>query len=125
VSVVAVFDFEHGQAGVAANAIELHPILGFDCLTGSASAAGSAGSGSSGDSKASAGVRLVQVTSPVSAGSEASLTVVYMGQARRSARARTHEEGEYPRSLVLPFDVTADSFGRDRNAFAQDGGAIS
>jgi hypothetical protein len=75
VSGVAVFDFEHGQAGVAANTIELHPILGFHCLTGSASAAGSAGSGSSGGSKAAAGVRLVQVTSPVSAGSGASLTV--------------------------------------------------
>ena len=31
---VAFFDFDHGQTGVAPNAIELHPILGFDCLTG-------------------------------------------------------------------------------------------
>src|SRR3954447_2931863 len=31
---VAFFDFDHGQTGVAANAIELHPILGFRCLTG-------------------------------------------------------------------------------------------
>jgi hypothetical protein len=30
---VAFFDFKHGQTGVAANAIELHPILGFHCLT--------------------------------------------------------------------------------------------
>jgi hypothetical protein len=26
---VAFFDFNHGQTGVAPNAIELHPILGF------------------------------------------------------------------------------------------------
>lgn len=31
---VAFFDFDHGQTGVAANAIELHPILGFRCLRG-------------------------------------------------------------------------------------------
>ena len=31
---VAFFDFFHGQTGVAANAIELHPILAFRCLTG-------------------------------------------------------------------------------------------
>ncbi len=30
---VAFFDFKHGQTGVARNAIELHPILGFRCLT--------------------------------------------------------------------------------------------
>jgi hypothetical protein len=29
---VAFFDFMHGQTGVAPNAIELHPILGFRCL---------------------------------------------------------------------------------------------
>jgi hypothetical protein len=29
---VAFFDFKHGQTGVAPNAIELHPILGFECL---------------------------------------------------------------------------------------------
>ncbi len=28
---VAFFDFQHGQTGVAPNAIELHPILGFRC----------------------------------------------------------------------------------------------
>ena len=28
---VAFFDFDHGQTGVAPNAIELHPILGFHC----------------------------------------------------------------------------------------------
>ncbi|HEY8777541.1 MAG TPA: hypothetical protein VIM33_13835 [Gaiellaceae bacterium] len=27
-------DFKHGQTGVAPNAIELHPILGFACLSG-------------------------------------------------------------------------------------------
>jgi hypothetical protein len=32
---VAFWDFKHGQTGVAPNAIELHPILGFACLDGS------------------------------------------------------------------------------------------
>jgi hypothetical protein len=31
---VAFFDFDHGQTGVAPNAIELHPILSFQCRTG-------------------------------------------------------------------------------------------
>jgi hypothetical protein len=31
---VAFFDFDHGQTGVAPNAIELHPILHFACLSG-------------------------------------------------------------------------------------------
>jgi hypothetical protein len=31
---VAFFDFKHGQTGMAPNAIELHPILGFHCLAG-------------------------------------------------------------------------------------------
>jgi hypothetical protein len=30
---VAFFDFLHGQTGVAPTGIELHPILGFACLT--------------------------------------------------------------------------------------------
>jgi len=30
---VAFFDFKHGQAGVAPNPIEIHPILGCRCLT--------------------------------------------------------------------------------------------
>ena len=29
---VAFFDFDHGQTGVAPNAIELHPVLAFRCL---------------------------------------------------------------------------------------------
>jgi hypothetical protein len=29
---VAYFDFQHGQTGVAPNAIELHPVLAFRCL---------------------------------------------------------------------------------------------
>jgi hypothetical protein len=29
---VAFWDYFHGQTGVAPNAIELHPMLGFDCL---------------------------------------------------------------------------------------------
>jgi hypothetical protein len=31
---VAFFDYKHGQTGVAPNAIELHPVLGFACLSG-------------------------------------------------------------------------------------------
>jgi hypothetical protein len=31
---VAFWDFRHNQTGVAPNAIELHPILGFACLSG-------------------------------------------------------------------------------------------
>jgi hypothetical protein len=30
---VAFFDFDHGQTGIAPNAIELHPILAFRCLS--------------------------------------------------------------------------------------------
>ncbi len=30
---VAFFDFKHGQTGVAPNAIELHPILAFSCIS--------------------------------------------------------------------------------------------
>jgi hypothetical protein len=32
---VAFWDYYHGQTGVAPNAIELHPVLGFRCLGGS------------------------------------------------------------------------------------------
>jgi len=32
--VEAALWFKHGQTGVAPNAIELHPILGFACLSG-------------------------------------------------------------------------------------------
>jgi hypothetical protein len=31
---VAFFDFYHEQTGVAANTIEIHPVLAFRCLTG-------------------------------------------------------------------------------------------
>jgi hypothetical protein len=30
---VAFFDFNHGQTGVAPNAIELHPVLAFRCFS--------------------------------------------------------------------------------------------
>jgi hypothetical protein len=30
---VAFFDYKHGQTGVARNGIELHPVLGFACLS--------------------------------------------------------------------------------------------
>jgi hypothetical protein len=72
---VAFFDFEHGQTGVAPNAIELHPILDFRCLTGAAPSGAVGGSAATGTGSGSASPRLVQVTSPVSAGSEASVTV--------------------------------------------------
>jgi hypothetical protein len=36
---VAFFDFRHGQTGVAPNAIELHPVLGFSCSGGSSTPA--------------------------------------------------------------------------------------
>jgi hypothetical protein len=72
---VAFFDVPHGQTGVAPNAIELHPILGCRCLTSSPSTGG--GSGSAGGS-GSGGVRLVSVTSPVSAGSKGSVTVAVL-----------------------------------------------
>jgi hypothetical protein len=61
---VAFFDFNHGQTGVAPNAIELHPIVAFQCLS-------SAPAATSGHGR----VRLVSITSRVSAGSHASLTV--------------------------------------------------
>lgn len=34
---VAFFDYYHGQTGVAPNVIELHPILGYSCLSGGGS----------------------------------------------------------------------------------------
>jgi hypothetical protein len=37
---VAFFDYDHGQTGVAPNAIELHPVLGFACLSQSENEAG-------------------------------------------------------------------------------------
>jgi hypothetical protein len=46
---VAFFDFKHGQTGVAPNAIELHPVLAFRCLSGgSATTTAAAGAGSPG-----------------------------------------------------------------------------
>jgi hypothetical protein len=63
---VAFFDFYHGQTGVAPNAIELHPILELRCLTASGTPARSSAKGK---------VKLVSLTSPVRAGSHATLTV--------------------------------------------------
>ena len=68
---VAFFDFKHGQTGVAPNAIELHPILAFRCLTGAAAAGAPPAGAASGHKH----VKLVSLTSPVSAGSDATLTV--------------------------------------------------
>jgi hypothetical protein len=48
---VAFFDFIHGQTGLAPNGIELHPVLGFRCLSGASRSALSMGpEGTSGDS---------------------------------------------------------------------------
>jgi hypothetical protein len=70
---VAFFDFQHGQTGVAPNGIELHPILAFTCATGVVV------SGSPAPKPPSAAppgkVGLVSVTSPISAGSHATLVV--------------------------------------------------
>jgi hypothetical protein len=70
---VAFFDFQHGQTGVAPNGIELHPILAFGCATGVVV------SGSPAARPPSAAplgkVELVSVTSPISAGSHATLVV--------------------------------------------------
>ena len=71
---VAFFDFDHGQTGVAPNAIELHPILTFRCLSGAASAGGGSASAGTGHTPGSSGLRVVQVTTAVSAGSDASVT---------------------------------------------------
>ena len=59
------------DAGVAPNAIELHPSLAFRCLSGASTGGvgGSAAAGAGGSS-GSAGIRLVHVTSPVRAGSD-------------------------------------------------------
>jgi hypothetical protein len=61
---VAFFDFIHGQTGVAPNGIELHPVLAFRCLSATAASPPPRSSGK---------VSLVSVTSPVSAGSQATL----------------------------------------------------
>src|SRR6266536_413239 len=61
---VAFCDCNHGQTGVAPNAIELHPILAFQCLSSTPSSPSGHGR-----------VRLVSITSPISAGSRASLSV--------------------------------------------------
>jgi hypothetical protein len=70
---VAFFDFQHGQTGVAPNGIELHPILDFRCATG---VVVSGSPPATPPSSAPAGkVKLVSVTSPISAGSDATLMV--------------------------------------------------
>jgi hypothetical protein len=78
---VAFFDFDHGQTGVAPNAIELHPILGFRCLSGGSSTGPPTTSPTRPTAPAPAGgvshgkVKLVSLTSPISAGSDATLVV--------------------------------------------------
>jgi hypothetical protein len=81
---VAFFDFDHGQTGVARNAIELHPILAFRCLTGGASTRPPTTTSPpttaptpvpSSTVSNTRGVALKSLTSPVSAGSDATLVV--------------------------------------------------
>jgi hypothetical protein len=89
---VAFFDFNHGQTGVAPNAIELHPVLAFRCLS-SAPAAPPSGQGR---------VRLVSLTSPVRAGSQASLTVAVSSASRCSITVNyksgpSSAQGLYPK----------------------------
>jgi hypothetical protein len=78
---VAFFDFEHGQTGVAPNAIELHPILAFRCLTGGSATGPPTTSPTRPTTPAPAGslshgkVKLISLTSPVSAGSDATLVM--------------------------------------------------
>ena len=53
---VAFFDFKHGQTGVAPNAIELHPVLAFRCLSGAGTTPkAAAGSGAATGKKCQAG----------------------------------------------------------------------
>jgi hypothetical protein len=101
---VAFFDYEHGQTGVAPNAIELHRILGFRCLSGPAPAngGGSSASAGAGGSAGSAAPRLLQDTSPVSAGSDASVTVAVSPAQACSITVNyksgpSHAAGLYPR----------------------------
>src|SRR4051812_28514257 len=68
---VAFFDFQHGQTGVAPNGIELHPILGFRCLSGVVID----GSARPAPAAQQAKVRLASLTSPIGAGSDATLAV--------------------------------------------------
>jgi micrococcal nuclease len=73
---VAFFDFEHGQTGVAPNAIELHPILGFRCLSGSVvNGPGAAAPAPPARGSHTGRVKLSSLTSPVDAGSDATLVV--------------------------------------------------
>jgi hypothetical protein len=76
---VAFFDFRHGQTGVAPNGIELHPILDFRCSTGEV-VSGSPTASTLPASPPSAStlngkVKLLSVTSPISAGSDATTAV--------------------------------------------------
>src|SRR5580765_4663371 len=70
VSGVAFFDFRHGQTGVAPNGFELHPILSFRCLTG---AVVDGNPPPPATARGRGAVKLVSVTSPVGAGSDATV----------------------------------------------------
>ncbi|MFL5937446.1 MAG: hypothetical protein ACJ76U_11455 [Gaiellaceae bacterium] len=77
---VAFFDFNHGQTGVAANAIELHPILAFRCLSGAVVNASAPSTSTThppavAKGKNSAKLKLISLTSPVRAGADATLVV--------------------------------------------------
>ena len=73
---VAFFDFYQGQTGVAPTAIELHPILAFRCLTGTVVNGSTPTTPTKPPSATRTGkVKLLSLTSPVSAGSDATLVV--------------------------------------------------
>ena len=66
---VAFFDYCHGQTGVAPNAIELHPVLAFRCLTGTVV------NGSPPPASQKGKIKLLSLTSSVRAGADATLVV--------------------------------------------------
>src|SRR4051794_13624770 len=102
---VAFFDFQHGQTGVAPNAIELHPILAFRCPSASAAPGTAASPAPSAKGK----VRLVSVTSPASAGSDATLTVA-VPSGTRCAIVVNYKSG--PSSAAGLYPQRASSSGR-------------
>jgi hypothetical protein len=95
---VAFFDFYHGQTGVAPNAIELHPILAFRCLTASPPRGR--------PPPASGRVRLVSLTSPVAAGSDATL-VAAVPTGTPCAIVVTYKSGPSSAAGLYPKRATA------------------
>jgi hypothetical protein len=124
---VAFFDFDHGQTGVAPNAIDLHPILGFQGLAGAGAAAGGGSSATAGAGKSSgsARVRLVQVISPVSAGSEASVTVAVSPAQRARSRSPTRAARRRRRASSRSGAPASPGRGRSARGRLRDAGRLS